>query len=95
MYAIRSYYGCAGLDVFVQEPVAIDNPLLKLDNVILSPHNAALTSEAMDRMGVHAATGIDEILRGKKPTWPVNRIVITSYSIHYTKLYEFFGEYWE
>ncbi len=65
---------CAGLDVFVQEPVSIDNPLLKLDNVILSPHNAALTSEAMDRMGVHAATGIDEILRGKKPTWPVNRI---------------------
>ena len=62
----------AALDVFEQEPPAKDNPLFKLDNVILSPHNAALTQETMDRMGLHAAIGIDEVLSKKKPSWPVN-----------------------
>jgi D-3-phosphoglycerate dehydrogenase len=62
----------AALDVFAQEPPAKDNLLLQLDNVIISPHNAALTKETMDRMGLHAAIGIDEVLSGKKPSWPVN-----------------------
>ncbi|MBZ4646216.1 MAG: D-3-phosphoglycerate dehydrogenase / 2-oxoglutarate reductase [Petroclostridium sp.] len=66
----------AGLDVFEQEPPAKDNPLFELHNVILTPHNAALTQEAMDRMGLHAAIGIDEVLSGKKPSWPVNNPVI-------------------
>ncbi|MGE4284797.1 MAG: hydroxyacid dehydrogenase [Clostridia bacterium] len=62
----------AGLDVFSQEPPEKDNPLLKMNNVIATPHNAALTQESMDRMGLHAAIGIDEVLSGKKPSWPVN-----------------------
>jgi D-3-phosphoglycerate dehydrogenase len=62
----------AALDVFEKEPPAKDNPLFKLDNVIVSPHNAALTQEAMDRMGLHAAIGIDEVLTQKEPSWPVN-----------------------
>ncbi len=62
----------AALDVFEQEPPATDNPLFALDNVIVTPHNAALTQESMDRMGLHAAIGIDEALSGKKPTWAVN-----------------------
>ncbi len=62
----------AGLDVFKQEPPEKDNPLFTLDNVIVSPHNAALSNEATDRMGIHAAQGIDEVLSGKVPTWPVN-----------------------
>lgn len=65
----------AGLDVFKKEPPDKENPLFSLENVIVSPHNAALTCEAMDKMGLHAAQGIDEVLQRKKPTWPVNQLV--------------------
>ena len=61
----------AALDVFEQEPPAMNNPLFDLDNVILSPHTASLTQEAMDRMGLHAAMGIDDVLGGRAPKWPV------------------------
>jgi D-3-phosphoglycerate dehydrogenase len=64
----------AALDVFAEEPPDPANPLFKLDNVTVTPHNAALTRECMDRMAVHAARGIDEVLSGDTPpTWPVNR----------------------
>ena len=63
----------AALDVFAEEPPSPSNPLLKLDNVTVTPHNAALTRECMDRMAVHAAQGIDEVLAGRTPTWPVNK----------------------
>ena len=49
-----------------------DNPLFSMDNVFLTPHNAALTREAMVRMALGAAQGIDEVLTGRRPTWPVN-----------------------
>ena len=39
----------AGLDVFAEEPVPPDNPLLALDNVALMPHVAWLTPETLDR----------------------------------------------
>lgn len=63
----------AALDVFEKEPPTIQNPLFKLNNVIVTPHSAALSVEAKDRMALHAAIGIDEVLSGQKPSWPVNR----------------------
>lgn len=62
----------AGLDVYAQEPPSPENPLFRLENVVLTPHNASLTFEAMDRMSLHAAQGIHEVLSGHDPTWKVD-----------------------
>jgi len=61
----------AAIDVFNPEPPADDNPLFELDNVILSPHNAGYTRESSYRMGVTAAQGIDDVLSGRPPKFPV------------------------
>jgi len=62
----------AAIDVYEKEPPQKDNPLLSMGNVLLTPHNASQTRECMIRMALHAAQGIDEVLSGKGPTWPVN-----------------------
>jgi len=62
----------AGIDVFVDEPAGKENPLFALDNIIVTPHSAAMTQESMDRMGLHAAMGIHDVLSGNKPQWAVN-----------------------
>ena len=62
----------AALDVYESEPPAPDHPLLALPNVILTPHSAALSEEALFNMSYYAAMGVDEVLSGKKPTWCVN-----------------------
>jgi len=64
----------AALDVFKEEPPAKDHPFFALENVILTPHSAALTKECMSRMAVQAAIGIDEVLTGKAPKWPFNKL---------------------
>jgi D-3-phosphoglycerate dehydrogenase len=55
----------AGLDVFEQEPTPLDNPLLKLDTVITSPHMAGVTIEAMAAMSLVTAQNILGVLDGK------------------------------
>ncbi len=60
-------------DFLEKDPPEITNPLFQFENVIITPHNAAITYEAMDRMGLHAAQGIHEVLSGKRPSWPVNQ----------------------
>jgi D-3-phosphoglycerate dehydrogenase len=62
----------AAVDVYEKEPPPKDNPLMGMSNVLLTPHNASQTRECMIRMALHAAQGIDEVLSGKRPTWPVN-----------------------
>lgn len=62
----------AVLDVYSTEPPLPDNPLIGLENVLLSPHCAALTDEAGSNMSHDAAQGMVEVLTGKKPTWCMN-----------------------
>lgn len=64
----------AAVDVYEGEVPSKDNPLFKLKSVIVSPHTAAHTKEAMVRMSLHPAIGIHEVLSGKKPSWPVNSV---------------------
>jgi len=61
----------AALDVYEQEPPATDNPLFAMENVILSPHNAGTTRESAVRVAVDAARGIDDVLNGREPQYPV------------------------
>jgi D-3-phosphoglycerate dehydrogenase len=61
----------AALDVFNPEPPADDNPLFSLDKVILSPHNAGLTQEAAVRLSMDAVRGIEDVMKGVQPKFPV------------------------
>jgi D-3-phosphoglycerate dehydrogenase len=62
----------AAIDVYEGEVPSEDNPIFKLENVIVTPHTAAHTEEAMKRMSLHPAIGIQEVLSGKDVSWPVN-----------------------
>ena len=48
----------AGTDVFEKEPPDENNPLFQLDNIVMSPHNAALTLECRKRMSIELAENI-------------------------------------
>ena len=54
----------AALDVFAQEPVPVDHPLLKREDVLLSPHSAAMTPQGAARMSRDAAANILAFLDG-------------------------------
>ena len=56
----------AGIDVFDNEPpIAMDNPLLSVSNVVLTPHIGFATKEAMEKRAVIAFTNINKYLMGK------------------------------
>ncbi len=57
----------AGMDVFAQEPLAPDYPLLKMDNVILTSHLAWYTKEADERLAKECVARVLELLRGETP----------------------------
>ncbi len=62
----------AALDVYEDEPFNADSPLAGLENVILSPHTAGLTEEALHGMALSAADQILQALRGERPPHLVN-----------------------
>ena len=63
----------AGIDVYQQEPTPPDNPLFELDNVVLTPHIASSTEEAMMQMSL-VAEDVVAVLEGRQPRHPVNRL---------------------
>jgi len=67
----------AGLDVLEVEPPAPDHPLLALDNVVMTPHNAYNTHEAEERFRDTIRTQVREVLAGQPPDIVVNPEVLT------------------
>ena len=61
----------AGLDVFDQEPPPPNNPLLKLDNVLLTSHFAGPTWDNHVARFRNAFDNVQRVHRGEKPLWVV------------------------
>jgi len=66
----------AALDVFEREPVAPDNPLLAMDNVILTPHALCWTDECFHNMAATGLKSIVDAMGGRVPEFVVNREVL-------------------
>ena len=62
----------AGLDVLPTEPVQADNPLLTLDNVILTPHASFWSEESVTDLQVQVAEEVLRALTGQRPASPIN-----------------------
>ena len=75
----------AGLDVFEEEPVDPNDPILTLDNVIVSPHALCWTDELARRSGASVFEAVLAVAKGQPPMFVVNREAITSPKVQ-TKL---------
>lgn len=62
----------AGLDTLSAEPPQPDNPLLKLDNVLLSPHAAHYSTQSYAEVRSKVFADVAAVLKGEKPKYPVN-----------------------
>ncbi|HSB07205.1 MAG TPA: C-terminal binding protein [Thermodesulfobacteriota bacterium] len=65
----------AGLDVLEKEPPDSENPLLKMENVIVSPHVAFYSEESIRELNRRTAESVADVLLGKWPRSVVNREV--------------------
>jgi phosphoglycerate dehydrogenase-like enzyme len=68
----EGWIAAAGLDVTDPEPVAPDDPLLGLDNLVIAPHIASASVATRSRMAMMAAEQLVEALNGKVPANAVN-----------------------
>ena len=63
----------AGLDVFEKEPLSPDSPLLKMDNVVLTPHSASYSDLAFDTMKRRVGQAVVDLMQGRWPEIVANR----------------------
>jgi phosphoglycerate dehydrogenase-like enzyme len=67
----------AGLDVFMKEPLPVDSPLTKMENVVLTPHIAFLTEESLEECTYVCIQNVERYIEGK-PQNVVNPEVLSS-----------------
>lgn len=64
---VQGQVGAAGLDVFEEEPTPLDNPLLNLEQVVVTSHVAGVSEEANRAIALQVAAEMLRVLRGEKP----------------------------
>jgi D-3-phosphoglycerate dehydrogenase / 2-oxoglutarate reductase len=66
------HLGGAALDVVTSEPLPKDSPLLGRDNVILTPHTAFYSVEALEELQTKCASDVARVLSGEKAIYPIS-----------------------
>lgn len=79
----------AGLDVFMEEPPPTDHPLMPFENVIVSPHNAGITHEALANVAIFSADQWIDILDGRVPPRLINPEAWPMYCDRFEKILGF------
>lgn len=82
----------AGLDVYESEPLAEDSELRKIDNLVLTPHLGASTSEAQESVGVEIAEQIADVLQGGMVRNAINMPSVDPQALEALKPYLELGE---
>jgi D-3-phosphoglycerate dehydrogenase len=71
----EGWIAAAGLDVLEQEPPDVNNPLLHMDNVIVTPHVAGTSNGTPPRQRRQIIEGAVDYIQGRQPPGLVNKIV--------------------
>jgi len=66
------HLGGAALDVVASEPLPKDSPLLNRDNVIVTPHTAFYSVEALEELQTKCASDVARVLSGEKAIYPIS-----------------------
>jgi D-3-phosphoglycerate dehydrogenase len=73
----------AGLDVFEQEPLADDSPLRQMDNVILTPHNAAYSEQSLTDLRAAVTQTVRDVIEGYLPRHILNAKVVSRHGLRH------------